>query len=197
MPRSKKWVAAIAAGGTTAGAVVALSYAPTVSGAPSSVSATPQRATEHVGSDTAQLVAAVAQVNQLQLRINDLRKELLAEEETPLPAGASSFVVQRVALPSAFPAPSSSAALSAWQAQLPSEQGQLAAEQTQLVAEQTGLESEKNALARGAAQLQSEQEQLVQEEHRLATTPSPAPSTHTTTGASGTAGVSADAGSDS
>jgi hypothetical protein len=196
MPRSKKLVAAIAAGGATVGAVAALGYAPTGSGAPSSASAKPQRATEHVGSDTAQLVAAAVQVNQLQLRIDELRKELLAEEKTPRPAGASTYVVQRVAVPSDSPATGTSAALSAWQARLRSEEGQLAAEQTQLLAEQAGLESEKNALARGAVQLEAEQEQLVQEERRLATTPPPASSTHTTTGASGGTEVSGGVGPD-
>jgi hypothetical protein len=192
MPRSNKWVAALAAGGTTVGVVAALGYAPTVSGAPSSASAKPQRATEQVGSDRAQLVAAVAQVNQLQLRINDLRRQLLAEEKTPLPA--STYVVPRVAVPSAFSASQSSAAPSGWQAQLRSEQRQLAAEQGRLVAEQAGLASERNALARGAAQLQAEQEQLVQEEHRLATASSPAPATHVTTGASGSTGATGGTG---
>jgi hypothetical protein len=179
----------MAAGGTAVGAAVALSHAP----AAVSDSTTPPRvepgpAAAPAGARTVPLDAAVQQVNELQSKIDDLRKQLIVEERTPLPKGTTSYVVQRVAVagytgPSY--SPSETAALRAWQARLDSEQAQLAIDENRLVAEQTALASEKNALDAGAARLEEEQQQLSQEANRISSGPTSPPTTHGTTGASG------------
>jgi peptidoglycan hydrolase CwlO-like protein len=177
MPGKKKWVAALAASGTTVGAVVALSNAPAaVSSSPAAASADRGRTIAHVDAETAQLDAAVAQVYQLQSRIADLRKELRADESVRLPTSASAYVPGSGAEPSNSPISNSPAAL-------------IAGEASRLRAEQAALTSERNALAQGAAQLQAEEEQFVQAERRAASTASTAPTTHTSTGASGSGGA--------
>jgi hypothetical protein len=180
----------MAAGGTAVGAAVALSHAPAaVSDSKTPLRVEPGPPAALAGAQTAQLDAAVHQVNELQSKIDDLRRQLIVEEGTPLPRGTTSFVVQRVAGP-AYPGPSYSssdtAALRAWQARLNAEQAQLASDEKQLAAEQTALTSEKNALDAGAARLEAEQQTLSQEAGRLSAGPNSPPTTHGTTGASGT-----------